>query len=46
MTGPTSQTAARERAKDLRREIDAGADPRGHREQGREALGFKDLIDR
>jgi len=41
-----STTAARERAKDLRREIDAGADPLGNREQGREAPRFKDLIDR
>ena len=41
-----STTAARERAKDLRREIDAGADPLGNREQGREAPRFKDLIER
>jgi len=41
-----STTAARERAKELRREIDAGADPLGEREQGRDAPRFKDLIDR
>ena len=41
-----STTAARERAKELRREIDAGADPLGDREQGRDAPRFKDLIDR
>ncbi|OUS03984.1 integrase [Rhodobacterales bacterium 52_120_T64] len=41
-----STTAARDRAKELRREIDAGADPLGNREQGRDAPRFKDLIDR
>jgi integrase len=41
-----STTAARERAKELRREIDAGADPLGNREQGRDAPRFKDLIER
>jgi len=41
-----STTAARDRAKELRREIDAGADPLGNREQGREAPRFKDLIER
>lgn len=41
-----STTAARERAKELRREIDAGGDPLGQREQGREAPRFQDLIDR
>lgn len=41
-----STTAARERAKDLRREIDAGADPLGQKETGRDAPRFKDLIDR
>ncbi|MFD0979972.1 tyrosine-type recombinase/integrase [Tropicimonas aquimaris] len=39
-------TAARERAKELRREIDAGEDPLAQREQGREAPRFQDLIDR
>ncbi|PRY20103.1 site-specific recombinase XerD [Aliiruegeria haliotis] len=41
-----STTAARERAKDLRREIDAGSDPLAQRELGREAPRFQDLIDR
>jgi Arm DNA-binding domain len=41
-----STTAARERAKELRREIDAGADPLGNREQGREAPRFRNLIER
>jgi len=41
-----SATAARERAKELRREIDAGEDPLGAREQGRDAPRFKDLIER
>lgn len=41
-----STTAARERAKELRREIDAGTDPLARREQGREAPRFQDLIDR
>jgi Arm DNA-binding domain/Phage integrase central domain len=41
-----STTAARERAKELRREIDAGVDPLGWREQGREAPRFRDLIER
>lgn len=39
-------TAARERAKDLRREIDAGGDPLGQKETGRDAPRVKDLIDR
>ena len=41
-----STTAARERAKELRREIDAGGDPLGQKESGRDAPRFKDLIDR
>ena len=41
-----STTAARERAKELRREIDAGGDPLGQKETGRDAPRFKDLIDR
>jgi len=41
-----STKAAREHAKELRREIDAGADPLGNREQGREAPRFEDLIER
>ena len=41
-----STTAARERAKELRRDIDAGADPLGQKEIGREAPRFKDLIER
>jgi integrase len=41
-----STTAARERAKELRREIDAGADPLGQKESGRDAARVKDLIDR
>lgn len=39
-------TAARERAKELRREIDAGNDPLGEREDARAALRIPDLIDR
>ena len=39
-----STTAARERAKDLRREIDAGGDPLGQKETGRDAPRFKNLI--
>ncbi|MFQ5439602.1 MAG: tyrosine-type recombinase/integrase, partial [Paracoccaceae bacterium] len=39
-------TAARERAKDLRREIDEGRDPLGAREDLRAAPRFQDLIDR
>ncbi|GHE05414.1 integrase [Defluviimonas sp. 20V17] len=39
-------TAARERAKDLRRDIDAGADPLGARGDQREAPRFRDLIER
>ena len=38
--------AARDRAKDLRREINAGADPLDNRKQVREAPRFKDLIER
>lgn len=41
-----STMAARERAKELRREIDAGGDPLGQKETGRDAPRFKDLIDR
>ena len=41
-----STTAARERAKELRREVDAGGDPLKQREQGREAPKFQDLINR
>ena len=41
-----STTAARERAKELRREIDAGGDPLGQKETGRDAPRFKDLIER
>ena len=41
-----SVSAARERAKELRREIDAGADPLGQREAKREAPRVTDLIDR
>ena len=41
-----STTAARERAKELRREIDAGGDPLGQKETGRDAPRVKDLIDR
>ena len=39
-------TAARERAKDMRREIDEGRDPLGERSQLREAPRFSDMIDR
>ena len=39
-------TAARDRAKDLRREIDEGRDPLGERGQLREAPRFSDMIDR
>ena len=39
-------TAARDRAKDLRREIDEGRDPLGERGQLREAPRFNDMIDR
>ena len=41
-----SVSAARERAKELRREIDAGADPLGQREAKREAPRVTDLIER
>ena len=41
-----STTSARERAKELRREIDAGGDPLGQKETGRDAPRFKDLIER
>ena len=41
-----STTSARDRAKELRREIDAGGDPLGQKESGREAPRFKDLIER
>ena len=41
-----STTAARERAKELRREIDAGGDPLGQKEAGRDAPRVQDLIDR
>ena len=39
-------TAARDRAKDLRREIDEGRDPLGERGLLREAPRFSDMIDR
>ncbi|WP_296643927.1 tyrosine-type recombinase/integrase, partial [Roseinatronobacter sp.] len=39
-------TAARERAKELRREIDEGRDPLGMRDDLRDAPRFNDLIDR
>ena len=39
-------TAARERAKDMRREVDEGRDPLGERSQLREAPRFNDMIDR
>lgn len=39
-------TAARERAKELRREIDAGCDPLAEREDARAAPRIADLIDR
>ncbi len=41
-----STKAARERAKELRREIDAGADPLAERGQVREAPRFRDLMER
>ncbi len=41
-----STTAARERAKELRRDIDAGGDPLGQKEAGRAAPRVQDLIDR
>ncbi|MFN3282168.1 MAG: Arm DNA-binding domain-containing protein, partial [Tabrizicola sp.] len=41
-----SVSAARERAKELRREIDAGADPLGQREAKRQAPRVTDLIER
>jgi len=41
-----STKAARERAKELRREIDAGADPLAERDQVREAPRFRDLMER
>ena len=41
-----SVSAARERAKELRREIDAGTDPLGRREAKREAPRVTDLIER
>ncbi len=41
-----STTAARERAKELRREIDAGGDPLGQKETVRDAPRIKDLIER
>jgi len=41
-----SVSAARERAKELRRDIDAGADPLGQREAKREAPRVTDLIER
>ena len=39
-----STTTARERAKGLRRDIDAGADPLGQKEHGREAPRVNDMI--
>ena len=41
-----SVTAARERAKELRRMIDEGVDPLATREDLREAPRVKDMIDR
>ena len=41
-----STAAARKRAKELRRDIDAGGDPLGAKEGGRDAPRFKDLVDR
>ena len=41
-----SVTAARERARELRRQIDEGTDPLGERGAMREAPRFKDMIDR
>ena len=41
-----SVTAARERARELRRMVDAGGDPLGERSLRREAPRFQDLIDR
>ncbi len=41
-----SVSAARERAKEIRREIDAGADPLAQREAKREAPRVNDLIER
>ncbi len=41
-----STAAARERAKELRRDIDAGGDPLGAKEDGREAPRFRDLVER
>ena len=41
-----STAAARERAKELRRDIDAGGDPLDAKEDGREAPRVKDLITR
>jgi len=41
-----STTSARDRAKELRREIDAGADPLGQKETGRDAPRITDMIDR
>ena len=39
-----STTSARERAKQLRRDIDAGGEPLGQKETGRDAPRFKNLI--
>ncbi len=41
-----SVTAARERARELRRQIDEGCDPLGERGELRDAPRFKDMIDR
>ncbi|WP_425498240.1 tyrosine-type recombinase/integrase [Paracoccus amoyensis] len=41
-----STAAARERAKELRRDIDAGGGPLGAKEDGRDAPRVKDLIER
>jgi hypothetical protein len=41
-----SVTAARERAKELRREIDLGEDPLAHRDDYREAPRIEELIER
>jgi integrase len=41
-----SVAAARERAKELRRQVDAGGDPAGEKRERREAPSIKDLLDR
>src|SRR6266536_431711 len=44
--GEWSLLAARERAKELRREIDVGRDPAGERRERREAATMQDLVQR